>query len=295
MISRTAQTVSGILSGENIPFELIFVDDGSHDKTWEFICAESEKDERIRGISFSRNFGKDPAIFAGLAAADGGCAAVIDCDLQHPPEKLADMYRLWQEGYEVVEGVKESRGKEPLIHGLCAKCFYSLMAGASGIDMRRASDFKLLDRRAVDAILGMKENQAFFRILSYYIGFKSTEVPFRVNERIEGISKWSVKSLIKYAVRNITSFSGAPLTAALYGGLISLLCAAAGIILSLGAGIDTGLFFRAAILISLAFTMMSISVVGYYVYKIYLETVNRPKYIIAKQCGKKGYKTQDIQ
>ena len=290
MIPKTAKTISEILDKENIPFELVFVDDGSSDRTWESISTEAEKDERIRGISFSRNFGKDPAIFAGLGDARGDCAAVIDCDLQHPPEKLVDMYRLWQEGYEVVEGVKQSRGKEPLLHSLCAKCFYSLMAGASEIDMRRASDYKLLGRNAINAILAFKEKVAFFRVLSYWIGFKRTQVPFEVKERTEGRSKWSVKSLFKYAVRNVTSFSKAPLKAAWYLGLVSLLCAIFGLILSLGFGVDARLFFSAASLVSLALTMMCISVLGYYVYKIYLESADRPKFIIAKYCGKRNVK-----
>ena len=115
-----------------------------------------------KGIHFSRNFGKESAIFAGLANASGDCCAVMDCDLQHPPEVLVSMYRLWEQGYEVVEGVKRSRGKESRLHKACAGLFYRMMSKAVQIDMSRASDFKLLDRKAVDALLAMPEKNCIF-------------------------------------------------------------------------------------------------------------------------------------
>ena len=127
----------------------------------------------------------------------------MDCDLQHPPEVLVSMYRLWEQGYEVVEGVKRSRGKESAIHRACAGLFYKMMSKAVKIDMSRASDFKLLDRKAVDALLEMPEKNAFFRALSSWIGYRSTSVEFDVQERTEGESKWSTWSLIKYAVTNV--------------------------------------------------------------------------------------------
>ncbi|MFR0985195.1 MAG: glycosyltransferase family 2 protein [Frisingicoccus sp.] len=126
----------------------------------------------IRGIHFSRNFGKEAAIFAGLAEAGGDCSVVMDCDLQHPPETVIEMYRRWEEGYEVVEGVKRSRGRESLGHKASAGLFYKIMTKATGIDMSRASDFKLLDKRAVAALLDMPERNAFFRALSSWIGLK---------------------------------------------------------------------------------------------------------------------------
>ena len=161
-IPLAVQAIGSALTQENIPYELLFVDDGSRDNTWTCIQTQAKGDVHVRGVSFSRNFGKEAAIFAGLAQAHGDCAAVIDCDLQHPPEKLAEMYRLWQQGYQVVEGVKVSRGKENPLHTLAAKTFYAAISGATGIDMSRASDFKLLDRRAVDTLLALREKNAFF-------------------------------------------------------------------------------------------------------------------------------------
>ena len=126
MIAKTSSTITGILKDANIPYELIFVDDGSKDGTWGCIEEETAKDPQVKGLHFSRNFGKEAAISAGLASACGDCVVVIDCDLQHPPEKIVEMYRLWQSGYEIVEGVKSSRGKESKIHGLAARSFYSI-------------------------------------------------------------------------------------------------------------------------------------------------------------------------
>ena len=198
MIQKTADTVDGILWKEAIPYEIVFINDGSRDGTWEQIEAAAERNPQVKGIHFSRNFGKESAIFAGLANASGDCCAVMDCDLQHPPEVLVSMYRLWEQGYEVVEGVKRSRGKESRLHKACAGLFYRMMSKAVQIDMSRASDFKLLDRKAVDALLAMPEKNAFFRALSSWIGYRSTSVAFDVQERTEGESKWSAWSLVLF-------------------------------------------------------------------------------------------------
>ena len=160
-IPRAADTITAILIDADIPHELVFVDDGSRDRTWTVIQEQAGRHPQVRGVRFSRNFGKEAAIFAGLAQARGDCTLVMDCDLQHPPEKAVEMYRLWQEGYQVVEGVKASRGKENPLHTFAAKSFYSIISRATGIDMSRASDFKLLDRRAVDTLLAMREKNAF--------------------------------------------------------------------------------------------------------------------------------------
>lgn len=135
VLEKTASVIRGVLSDAAIGCELIFVDDGSKDATWEKITALSASGG-IRGLHFSRNFGKEAAILAGLAAAKGDCCVVIDGDLQHPPEKIVEMYRLWEQGYEIVEGQKATRGAESHAHGLAARAFYSLISRATGIDMR---------------------------------------------------------------------------------------------------------------------------------------------------------------
>ena len=211
MIEKAGTVIGQILEEQKIPYEIVFVDDGSKDGTWSEIERTAQKDPHIAGVHFSRNFGKESAMLAGLANTKGDCCVVMDCDLQHPPETVVEMYRLWEQGYEVVEGVKHSRGKESLAHKASAGMFYKLISKAVGIDMSRASDFKLLDRKAVDALLDMPERNAFFRALSAWIGYKTTSVEFDVREREEGESKWSTKSLIRYAITNIVSFSSAPM------------------------------------------------------------------------------------
>ena len=200
MISMTAKTISDVLVSENIDHEILFVNDGSSDKTWDIICEEAKKDPHVRGVSFSRNFGKEAAVFAGLSEAAGDACVVIDCDLQHPPEKIPEMYRLWEQGYEVVEGVKNSRGQESGVHKKAAETFYKLISRATKIDMSRASDFKLMDRRVVDTIISMPEKKAFFRAVSSWIGYKKTRVEFDVAERVAGESKWSRGALIRMAM-----------------------------------------------------------------------------------------------
>ena len=199
MIFTAADTISGILSRENIDFELLFVDDGSKDATWENITKAAQMNSHVVGIHFSRNFGKEAAMFAGLEKAAGDCCVVLDCDLQHPPEKIVEMYRLWEEGYEVVEGIKEDRGEESGFHKFAANSFYGLISRATGMDMSSSSDFKLLDRKVVDTLNSLPERNVFFRALSFWVGYKKATVYYSVRERTEGESKWSTKSLIKCA------------------------------------------------------------------------------------------------
>ena len=290
MVPAAAEQIDGILSRAGIPHELIFIDDGSRDATWAEIRAESEHRDTVRGVHFSRNFRKEAAIFAGLQAADGDCVAVIDCDLQHPPEKLVEMYRLWEQGVEVIEGVKTDRGEESLAHRVAAKTFYRLISEATHIDMTRASDFKLLDRKAVNVLLSMREKRAFFRALSSWIGFRTAEVPYEVRERAAGESKWSTWLLIKYALSNITAFTSLPLhlitgcgaasfLAALIVGIVSIVRLAMGRVV-------TGLTGAVILLLFLSgLIMVGLGIIGYYLGNIYMEIQDRPRFIVSETCG----------
>ena len=298
MIAKTAQTVSSILEENKVPFEIMFVDDGSKDKTWEEIQKASRAIPQVRGVRFSRNFGKESAMFAGLGAAGGDCVAVMDCDLQHPPEKLVEMYHLWQQGYEVIEGVKSDRGKESGLHALCVRIFYDLISYSSGFDMSRASDFKLLDRKAVNVILNIREKNAFFRALSSWVGFKTTQVEFEVQERQAGVSKWSTMALVRYAITNITSFTNAPMMlVAGLGVLMFLASVILGIIAISQKVSGTALNgFTTVILLELfigSIVMLSLGIIGYYISRIYEEVKGRPRYIIAENCGE-GIKNQNV-
>ena len=288
MIEKARDTLGRILSEQDIPYEIVFVDDGSKDQTWPEIEKAAEKDNHVAGVHFSRNFGKESAMMAGLASAGGDCCVVMDCDLQHPPETVVEMYRLWEQGYEVVEGVKHSRGKESLAHRASAGMFYKIISKAVGIDMSRASDFKLLDRKAVDALLEMPERNAFFRALSAWIGYKTTSVEFDVREREEGVSKWSTKSLIRYAITNIVSFSSAPMQFVTGAGVFMFL-------LAVVLGIQTLVHyftgnavegFTTVILLLLligSILMISLGIIGYYISKIYEEVKGRPRYLISRK------------
>lgn len=290
MVPAAAGQIDGILSRAGIPHELIFIDDGSRDATWAEIRAESEHRDTVRGVHFSRNFRKEAAIFAGLQAADGDCVAVIDCDLQHPPEKLVEMYRLWEQGVEVVEGVKTDRGEESLAHRVAAKTFYRLISEATHIDMTRASDFKLLDRKAVNVLLSMREKRAFFRALSSWIGFRTAEVPYEVRERAAGESKWSTWLLIKYALSNITAFTSLPLhlitgcgaasfLAALIVGIVSIVRLAMGRVVTGLTGAMILLLFLSGLI------MVGLGIIGYYLGNIYMEIQDRPRFIVSETCG----------
>lgn len=288
-----------LLEGEKIKFELIFVDDGSKDATWSKIEEMAKRYKYIRGIHFSRNFGKEAAIFAGLAEAGGDCSVVMDCDLQHPPETVIEMYRRWEEGYEVVEGVKRSRGRESLGHKASAGLFYKIMTKATGIDMSRASDFKLLDKRAVAALLDMPERNAFFRALSSWIGFKTTTVKFDVQPREAGESKWSTWSLVKYAVTNIAAFSSVPLQMVTVAGvfmfIFAVIMAVESLVRYFGGHALEG--FTTVILLLLiigSLVMMSLGIIGYYISKIYEEVKGRPRYIISRTAGIKNRALQVV-
>lgn len=290
LIEKAACSIGEILKSANISYEILFVDDGSKDKSWDIISSVSSKDTSVRGIHFSRNFGKEAAIMAGLTKSSGDGCVVIDCDLQHPPEKIVEMYCLWEQGYEIIEGKKSSRGTEGRLHTFAAKTFYSIISTATGIDMANASDFKLLDRKAVNVLINMQEKNAFFRALSSWIGFKTTSIEFDVQDREAGESKWTPLSLVKYAINNISSFSAAPMQFVTALGAIMLVVSVilGGIALFqkiCGQALEG---FTTVILIQLfssSVVMISLGIIGYYIAKIYEEVKRRPQYIIADTCG----------
>lgn len=287
-IELAAETVTGLLKKEQIECEIIFIDDGSKDKTYEKICQCAEKYSEVRGLTFSRNFGKEAAIYAGLQESKGDCAVVLDCDLQFPPEKMLEMYSLWQDGFEVVEGVKADRGRESLFYKLFAKSFYKLMSYFVGVDMQSTSDFKLIDRKVIDALLSLPERNTFFRALSFWSGFKSTQVEFQVRDRENGKSKWSFKSLAKYAISNVTSFTTAPLQLiTVFGSILLLFLGGMSIqtLVRFFLGQSAEGFTTVILLLLLigGSLMMALGIIGYYIARIYEEVKGRPRYIISKK------------
>lgn len=282
-ISNTAAVIGEVLEENEIDYELIFVDDGSRDNSWKIITEESKKSSKVRGLRFSRNFGKEGAIFAGLKAAKGDCCVVMDCDLQHPPQTVVEMYRKWLDGAEVVEGKKRSRGKENAAYGGLSRLFYKLIKSASGIDMLDTSDFKLLDRKVINALLDLPERITFFRALSGWVGFDTETVWFDVAPRAYGERKWTTRMLLGYAIRNLSSFTGMPLYISTVLGLLIILAAVVIWILLL-CGVDMGSFnaANAAILFVGGLILETVGILSYYVSRIYEEIKNRPRYIISK-------------
>lgn len=290
-ILNTAKTVLEIADREQIPCELVFVSDGSGDKTFSRIREAAKLDSRVRGIEFSRNFGKEAAILAGLATGEGDCFAVMDCDLQHPPQTLVQMYKLWLQGYDIVEGVKNSRGDESKLYKGLSNLFYGILTKLTGYDMRNTSDFKLLDKAVVKVLLNMPERKTFFRALTFWTGFKSCSVSYDVAERVAGTTKWSTKSLIRYACTNILSFSSAPLNIVSFIGVAAL-------IFSLILGIQTLIRwicgnaiegFTTVILLLLLLggsILLGLGLIGQYIAAIYEEVKQRPRYIVVKDTRK---------
>ncbi len=286
-IAHTARVLSGLLVQEQIEYELIFVSDGSRDGTYQEILKAAQQDPHIKGAEFSRNFGKEASIFAGLQLATGNAVIVMDCDLQHPPQVIPQMWKLWNEGYEVVEGIKLSRGREGLLHKCFAGAFYRIMSGLIKMDMNASSDYKLLDRKVVDVLLGLPEKNTFFRALTFWAGFKTVNVEYEVQERMYGESKWSFFSLMRYAITNATSFSTLPLQLVTVLGLVSILFSMGLAVQTLvkyltGTAVEGFTTVILLILIIGGFIMLSLGVIGHYIARIYEEVKGRPRYIISR-------------
>lgn len=286
-IANTAGVLSALLTEHRIDYELVFISDGSVDNTYEEILKAAAVDPHVRGAQFSRNFGKEAGIFAGLELSTGDAVIVMDCDLQHPPEVIPEMWEKWKNGAEIVEGIKSKRGKESLGYRLSAGLFYKVMSRLIKIDMSASSDFKLLDRKVVDVLLKLPERNTFFRALTFWAGFRTETVEYEVQERKFGQSKWSLWSLMKYAITNATSFSTMPLQLVTVFGVISILGSIVLFIQTLvryfmGASVEGFTTVILLILIIGGFIMLSLGIIGHYIARIYEEVKGRPKYIISR-------------
>lgn len=298
-VQNTAHVVQQVMEKAQIPYELIFVSDGSRDATFSKVAELAKADSRVRGLEFSRNFGKEAAMFAGLSAVRGGCAVVMDCDLQHPPKTIVEMYRLWEQGYEIVEGVKNSRGDESFAHKLFAKGFYKIISALTGFDMENASDFKLLDKRVVEVLLAMPERKTFFRALSFWVGFKCAQVHYNVAERAYGATKWSFTGLMRYGISNIVSFSTKPLAVVSYMGVLSVAVGAVMGIQTLihwfsGKAVEG---FTTVILLLLLMgggILLGLGIIGGYIAAIYQEVKQRPRYIVRRDTDDPAVREMDL-
>jgi len=275
-------------SKAGLPMEMIAIDDGSTDNTWDVLQTMVEQIAGLKALRFSRNFGKEGAICAGLAQSSGQACIVIDSDLQHPPELIPEMVRLWRdEHWEIIEGIKKTRGTESLINRIGARFFYRTLSGLSGYNLYGSSDFKLLDRKVRDAWLDMRERNTFFRGMVSWLGFRRKQITFSVAKRRLTESRWSFLSLFRLAIVAITAFSSLPLQAVTILGGLFLLCA---ILFSTYALVMyfAGLAFpgfTTVIILELLIggvLMVSLGIIGTYIAQIYQEVKYRPRYVVAE-------------
>lgn len=292
-LHKNIHIIKDILDKHGIRHEIVLVDDGSQDNTWDVVKALSEELDTIRAVRLSRNFGKEAALCAGLEMAEGDACVIMDADLQHPPEIIPQMLELWQtQEVDIVDGIKSSRGKESLFKKVSARSFYSVLKKFSGLDLNNASDFKLLDAKVVAAWRCMGERTTFFRGMSAWVGYKRVSVPFVVAERLEGTSKWSFLRLLRLAVIAITSFSSAPLQLVTFIGFLFFIS-------SVVLGIQTLYMkfmniafsgFTTVILLLLIIgstLMISLGIIGTYIARIFDEVKQRPRFIVLDKIDKK--------
>ncbi len=281
-----------VLEGLQDSWEVVFVDDGSRDTTWLQLSDRHAQDPRFRGISLSRNFGKEIAIAAGLRHVRGDAVILMDADLQHPPEVVSTFVARWREGYKIVYGRRVDRRTDGPMRRFLAKIFYRTYNALVDTDIPEgAGDFRLLDRQAVDALNAIGERSRFNKGLYSWIGFKSIGVPYSVVERQHGSSKWSFFGLATFAVDGLTSFTTIPLRVwSLLGVIISLFAlvyAMAYLFRTLVFGIDLPGF--PSLIISVMFfsgvQLISLGVLGQYIGRIYEEVKARPLYIVAEELG----------
>jgi dolichol-phosphate mannosyltransferase len=265
--------------------ELVAVDDGSADASADQLALAAEADARIRPISFTRNFGKEAAVLAGLREARGEAVIVIDSDLQHPPALIPQMLALWRNGVYVVDAVKASRGKESFSQGLAARAFYGLFQRFANLNLRGHSDFKLLDREVVDMYLALPERRHFFRGIVNWANYPSAQLPFTVAERAGGSTSWSKLKLARYAIDNLTSFSSMPLRCISWIGAATLVLGLVVAVVSLvqklrGQGMEGFTTVNLLIIIMGGAIMLSLGVIGHYIARLYDEIKGRPVYLV---------------
>jgi glycosyltransferase involved in cell wall biosynthesis len=289
-VSAFLSGIDRVFAARDEAYEVVLVDDGSTDDTWEIIAEEAARRHNVRGLRLSRNFGKESALCAGLDAAIGDAVFVMDGDLQHPPDLMPEMLRLWADGYDVVDAVKSDRGKESFAYRFMTRVFYRLLRLLTGYDLGNASDFKLLDRKVVDAWTRLQEKALFFRGMIAWLGFRHATVSFVVPERQNGHSRWSFFRLVHLAATAITAFSTSALQIiSVIGGLFMLfacLLAAQTLYRYMAGTAVSG--FTTVILLQLiigSLLMISLGIVGGYMARIYSEVKARPRYFVDELAG----------
>jgi polyisoprenyl-phosphate glycosyltransferase len=290
-IAHAIEVIGGILSTCAARWEIVVVDDGSRDDTFAKLREIARRDVRIKALRFSRNFGKEAAILAGLRHASGDAVITIDADLQHPPSLIPEMIREWQKGCLVVDAIKRSRETDNLMTRLRARIFNAVLSKLGGIKLDDSSDFKLLDRLVVDTIArDLPERQRFYRGLSDWVGFRHSKILFDVEARATGEGKWTLWKLVELALTATISFTSAPLRIVTFLGMFTLafgFAVAAEALWDWTHGLAVSGFTTTIItlLIIGSAIMISLGIIGEYIAKIYDEIKARPAYLVEASEG----------
>lgn len=280
------------LDSSKYEYEIIFVNDGSKDNTLDLIKAVVQKDNRVKGLNFSRNFGHQIAITAGLDNCKGDAAVVIDADLQDPPHIILEMIKKWEEGYDVIFGKRVERAGESAFKLLTAKWFYRFINRLSDVDIPLdTGDFRLMDRKSLDQFLSMRESYRFVRGMVAWIGFNQTFVEYDRESRFAGTTKYPLKKMLRLASDAILSFSNTPLKVATFVGFITSIIAFGGILYALYMRIFTDNYVEGWTLLMISILLIGgiillvLGIIGEYVGRIYGEIKQRPLYIIRDKIG----------
>lgn len=278
-----------ICANEKYSYQVLFVNDGSNDKTQDIIEMLSDQDSRIDYICLSRNFGKESAMLAGFDYAKGDCLVIIDADLQDPPELIHDMLKYWEDGYEDIYARRNNRGKESLLRKVLSLAFYRMLQKTSKIDMLpNVGDFRLLDKKCIDAMKELREKERYTKGLFAWIGFKKKELVFERHDRKKGQSAWNYSSLFRLAIEGITSFTTAPLRiATISGTLVSFaafvyMCYVFVKALFWGDPVAGYPSLMVVVLFLGGIQLLSLGIIGEYLSKTFNESKNRPVYVVGK-------------
>jgi len=292
VIEHTYERLKLVMDSTNECYELIFVNDGSKDRTVELVSMICDFDPNVRLINFSRNFGHQIAISAGMDYAQGDAIVVIDADLQDPPEVILDMIAKWKEGFEVVYGKRLKRKGETMFKKITAKLFYRTLRSLTNVDIPvDTGDFRLIDRKVCDVLRGLKEKNRFVRGLVSWIGFRQTMVEYEREERFAGETKYPLKKMISFAIDGITSFSYKPLKIATYVGFTLSITSFLYLLVVIFQKLFTGTTiagWASIVAVNLLFNgiiLMLLGIIGEYIGRIYEESKNRPLYIVREAQG----------
>jgi polyisoprenyl-phosphate glycosyltransferase len=292
MVERFFARVAPVLASITPSYEVICVDDGSHDQTVPLLLKARSADPRIRIVSLSRRFGKEAALTAGIEHASGQAVIPIDADLQDPPELLTEMVAKWREGYDTVVAVRSDRSQDSALKRATAAAFYSVMKRVGDVPITpNAGDFRLLDRRVVEALKQLPERTRFMKGLFAWLGFRTAYVSYARPERAAGTTKWQYPKLWRFALEGITSFTSLPLTIWTYAGALMALFAflyalfIIGRTLLLGTDLPGYASLVVIILFFSGLNMLGIGIIGEYLGRVFVEVKHRPLYLVGNRYG----------